>query len=257
MEAAGIISTAVYQTLPGTKRSSVLRPRPLHAKSLSHCWNRPINIYRLRVTLDAVRAEEPLDTFSRTIEIEEDNTLFDLHWEIQSTFGWDNDHLYSFHMRNEVGDMQSEYAGDPVGGDVSSTLFGAPRSAAQTELRTLGLEQGKQFKYLFDYGDDLIMRWKYWTSTTGEIKTRDIHVLWRKSESRLSSTVTSKNNPRNAGFFESRSPAASAQQPCRPDRAVGRIVRPAQGCAGRPTCFCLTYSKTSLPSPVFYGQQIE
>ncbi len=52
--------------------------------------------------------------------------------------------------------MQSEYAGDPMGGDVDSALFRAPKPAAQTELRNLGLEQGNQFKYLFDYGDDLI-----------------------------------------------------------------------------------------------------
>lgn len=103
-----------------------------------------------------MRSQEPADTVSRTIEIEDDDTLYDLHWEIQRAFGWDNDHLCSFYMSNEVGDMQSEYAGDPAGGDVDSTLLRAPGSAAQSELRTLGLEQGKQFKYLFDYGDDLI-----------------------------------------------------------------------------------------------------
>lgn len=52
--------------------------------------------------------------------------------------------------------MQNENAGDPVRGDVSSTLLKVPRSAAQTGLRTLWLERGKQFKYLFNYGNDLI-----------------------------------------------------------------------------------------------------
>jgi len=118
--------------------------------------NRPIQIYSLRVTLESIRSREPADTISRTIEIEDGDTLYDLHCEIQHAFHWDNDHLYSFYMSNEVGDMQSEYAGDPMGGDVDSALFRAPRSAAQTELRNLGLEQGDQFKYLFDYGDDLI-----------------------------------------------------------------------------------------------------
>lgn len=116
----------------------------------------PTKICRLKVTLDSMWSQEPPDTVSRTIEIEEDNTLYDLHWEIQNAFGWDNDHLYSFYMSNELGDTQSEYAGDPVGGDLSSTFTKPPGSAAQTELRTLGFEQGKQFKYLFDYGDHLI-----------------------------------------------------------------------------------------------------
>ena len=118
--------------------------------------NRPIHVYCLRVTLESIRSQEPANTVFRTIEIEDEDTLYDLHCEIQRAFDWDNDHLYSFYMSNEVGDMQSEYAGDPMGGDVDSALFRAPRSAAQTELRDLGLEQGNQFKYLFDYGDDLI-----------------------------------------------------------------------------------------------------
>jgi hypothetical protein len=62
-----------------------------------------------------MRSQRPSGTVSRTIEIEEDNTLYDLHLEIQRAFGWDNDHLYSFSMSNDVGDIQDAYARDPDG----------------------------------------------------------------------------------------------------------------------------------------------
>ena len=50
-------------------------------------------------------------------------------------------------LGNGMWDMQSEYAGDPMGDDVNSTVFRAPKSAAQMELLALGLEKGSQFKH--------------------------------------------------------------------------------------------------------------
>jgi hypothetical protein len=117
---------------------------------------KPAQIYRLLVTLDSIKAEPPEGTVSRTIEIEGNYTLFDLHWEIQKAFGWDDDHLYSFYMSNRIGDEQSEYAGNPLGEDLESDFYEPPGSAAGTELRALELKKGKKFKYLFDYGDNLI-----------------------------------------------------------------------------------------------------
>jgi hypothetical protein len=117
---------------------------------------KPAKIYRLRVTLNSMRSQPPAGTVSRTIEIEEDDTLYDLHWEIQNAFGWDNDHLYSFYMSNKKGDTQSEYSGNPLGEDFESAFGESSGSAAQTELRTLKLRKGKKFKYLFDFGDNLL-----------------------------------------------------------------------------------------------------
>ena len=67
-----------------------------------------------------------------------------------------NDHLFSFYMSNRVGYVKSEYSGNPIGGDPSSIGAEPSGTAAQTEIRTLGLQKGNQFKYLFDYGDNLI-----------------------------------------------------------------------------------------------------
>ncbi|MBA7689771.1 hypothetical protein ES703_98282 [subsurface metagenome] len=59
-------------------------------------------------------------------------------------------------MSNRIGDEKSEYSGNPFGGDPSSKGAEPSGTAAQTEIRNLGLKKGKQFKYLFDYGDHLI-----------------------------------------------------------------------------------------------------
>ena len=45
----------------------------------------------------------------RKIEIAADQTLEDLHYAIQSAFGWDADHLYSFFMSGKAWDSASEY----------------------------------------------------------------------------------------------------------------------------------------------------
>ena len=119
--------------------------------------NQPVKICRLRVKLDSIASEEMIDIVSRTIEIEDEDTLYALHLEIQHAFGWDNDHLYSFYMSNKLRDIKSEYAGDPAGDDLEASTFGdSPESAAQTELRFLRLRKRKKFKYRFDYGDELI-----------------------------------------------------------------------------------------------------
>ena len=52
----------------------------------------------------------------RTLEIEDSQTVHDLHLAIQDAFGWDNDHVYSFFMSNRLWDSDSDYSGDPLGG---------------------------------------------------------------------------------------------------------------------------------------------
>ncbi len=118
--------------------------------------NQPIKIYQFRVTLDSIRFQEPSGTVYRSIEIEGDDTLYDLHLQIQDAFGWDNDHLFSFYMSNRIRDENSEYSGNPLGGEPSSIETEPIGTAANTEIRNLRLRKGKHFKYLFDYGDCLI-----------------------------------------------------------------------------------------------------
>jgi hypothetical protein len=75
---------------------------------------------------------------------------------IQEAFGWDGDHLYAFYMTNDMEDWLNEYAGDPIGGDLPPSPFGFdPKSAARAQLRDFDLKTGMQFKYRFDFGDEL------------------------------------------------------------------------------------------------------
>jgi hypothetical protein len=91
-------------------------------EELAALVQQPAKIYRLRVTLDSMGSQQPASPVSRTIEIEGEDTLYDLHLEIQRAFGWDNDHLYSFYMSNNRRDPQAEYAGNPVGEDLLHTV---------------------------------------------------------------------------------------------------------------------------------------
>lgn len=85
----------------------------------------------------------------RRIELLDNETLHDLHNAIQTAFGWDNDHLYSFYMSGRRWDRLTEIAGTPLGGGDSSP------SADEVMLAELGLQVGQRFLYLFDYGDEL------------------------------------------------------------------------------------------------------
>ena len=74
----------------------------------------------------------------------EDQTLEDLHLEIQILFHWDDDHLYSF------------YVTDPDGRRIE---IGSPWSETTLhthliQLGALNLTAGQRFLYLFDYGDN-------------------------------------------------------------------------------------------------------
>ena len=81
----------------------------------------------------------------RDILIAADQTLEDLHLAIQDTYGWDDDHLYSFFLSGQAWDQQSE-----IGSPWSDTR----RHTHQVTLGNLNLQPGQKFLYLFDYGDN-------------------------------------------------------------------------------------------------------
>ncbi|WP_394850560.1 SEC-C domain-containing protein [Pendulispora brunnea] len=78
----------------------------------------------------------------RVVEVLQHSTLEELHMLIQREFRLDNDHHYSFFMTNRAWDHKGEFgsnAGDPT----------------RTQLASLNLKPGRQFLYLFDFGDEL------------------------------------------------------------------------------------------------------
>jgi hypothetical protein len=112
-------------------------------------------IYRLKVQLLRMRIDPITEEVSRTIEIEGNKTLYDLHMAIQRVFDWDNDHLFSFYTGDKLYDRENEYAGNPMefhGG----VKIGKKTSADDVEIRDLDLKEASTLLYLFDYGDELV-----------------------------------------------------------------------------------------------------
>ena len=113
-------------------------------------------VYRMEVRLDSLGPRRFDSTISRTIEIEGTDSLYDLHLWIQNGFDWDNDHMFSFFMSNRIWDKQNEYSANPLGEHMTLSFGDFSKSASETEIGDLTLQKGSVFKYLFDYGDEIV-----------------------------------------------------------------------------------------------------
>jgi hypothetical protein len=92
----------------------------------------------------------------RVIAVRDDLTLVDLHYALQSAFGWDDDHLYAFWLDGRFWTSTEEHFTRPcatLGADASP----AGRSAA-IGLDRLGLAAGSEIAYVFDFGDEWRVR---------------------------------------------------------------------------------------------------
>jgi hypothetical protein len=95
----------------------------------------------------------------RRIALRGSQTLDDLHEAIFDAFDRDDEHLYSFYFprpgtkgRARLRDA-AEYACPFSCKDAGPFSDDILRNAAKTALSSLGLEPGKVFLYLFDFGD--------------------------------------------------------------------------------------------------------
>lgn len=91
--------------------------------------------------------------FERTIEFNETQTLIDLHDAIMKELKWDDDHLYSFFLDNNVWskNKDSEYT-RPNQEDALEA------NSADISLNKLGFKLGQKFAYIFDFGDEHTFR---------------------------------------------------------------------------------------------------
>jgi hypothetical protein len=112
--------------------------------------------YRFKVELVRMSFKEPVEEVSRIIEIPGNATLYDFHLWIQKAFDWDNDHMFSFYLSEDMNDRSKEYSANPFGEHVVSIMQEPTKPAAEAEVRDLELKKGMTFLYLFDYGDELL-----------------------------------------------------------------------------------------------------
>jgi hypothetical protein len=84
----------------------------------------------------------------RDLELRGDQTLFDLHGAIQQAFGWDDDHLWVFHLSPAKGKRYDDHGSNYGPGDDDMP--------AETELAQFNFQLRRKFNYLFDFGDSLL-----------------------------------------------------------------------------------------------------
>jgi hypothetical protein len=85
----------------------------------------------------------------RTIAIRDDLTLVDLHYALQSAFGWDDDHLYAFWLDGAFWATDCDHYG--ASGDRLC-------KSACTPLVELGLDVGRRVGYVFDFASEWRVR---------------------------------------------------------------------------------------------------
>jgi tetratricopeptide (TPR) repeat protein len=95
---------------------------------------RAVYLYRIRIRPE--RAPE----VSRVFEFSARHTLHDVHHAIQDAFELDNDHLHAFYLSGKHWDRDSEVSVEDAEG---------------VRLFRLGLQPGRRFSYVFDFGDEL------------------------------------------------------------------------------------------------------
>ena len=96
--------------------------------------------------------------------VRDDLTLVDLHYALQSAFGWDDDHLYSFWLDGSFWSSEAEHYTHPY----HAASLDPPGKSACTPLSGLGLGEGRRVAYVFDFGHE----WRV-ALTLREIRTAE------------------------------------------------------------------------------------
>jgi hypothetical protein len=86
------------------------------------------------------------DNCYRQIQISARHTLFQLHGAILEAFGFTDDHAHAFFMNNQSWSKEDAYYVSWMEEDGLAT--------DEIQLGRLGLVAGKQFKYIFDFGEE-------------------------------------------------------------------------------------------------------
>lgn len=88
---------------------------------------------------------------ARTLRMPGERTLVDLHELLREAFEWHDDHLYSFWLSGRFWNGEETERTSPVEAEPGAKTADIP-------LDSLGLEQGQEVAYLFDFGDEWRVR---------------------------------------------------------------------------------------------------
>ena len=83
----------------------------------------------------------------RTVTVHDDLTLVDLHYALQSAFGWDDDHLYSFWLSGAFWGPEDGHYMHPF----HAASVDPPGKSACARLDELDLAHGQRLAYVFDF----------------------------------------------------------------------------------------------------------
>lgn len=103
----------------------------------------------------------------RAIGVRADRTLVDLHYALQSAFGWDDDHLYSFWLDGSFWGAESAHYMHPE----HARSLDPPGKSACARLEELDIAEGRQIAYVFD----LEREWRV------ALRVREVHAGGRRA----------------------------------------------------------------------------
>jgi hypothetical protein len=126
------------------------RPRASRPRVYAHA-------FRVRILLDSPLAPPDAESIWREVELRGNQNLVDLAEAILNAFGFDNDHLWSFFLSGRAWDSSTEY-----------TYMPEDRGRPAERLRVRDAPAGREFLFLFDYGDE----WRFGVrlARTGELE---------------------------------------------------------------------------------------
>ena len=94
----------------------------------------------------------------RHIQISKNETLYGLHEAILNAFEFIDDHAHAFFMDNKTWSQEDAY--------YSMIMNGDERLTEKYKLKELSLMKGKQFKYVFDFGEE----WRFQCKVLRELE---------------------------------------------------------------------------------------
>ncbi len=141
------VEAQIEKTLPpggGDEKQGlrVVRPESRASEPAGRRARRPKSLYVLKI--DLMRIRPPI---WRRVQAPGSFTLEELHETIQNAMGWDNYHNHSFIIDGRFFSPPSEASMEPDLQEEDESRF---------TLDELGLEEGKRFRYIYDFGDNWV-----------------------------------------------------------------------------------------------------